>query len=167
MTTVARKVTKVALSQHQKFRKAQLVTQELSSLSSEVGMMEFRECLSVLEQLRDIWKAGGNAVIQNIDVISGDHDIDILSEQNGDVGLRSSVVEQNCLTKEICTSEVPAVFDNASTDQSNAILDENTRSRLGTALFLKYHCMFILYRKNIQHEDVCHALSRHQYSKAL
>ena len=166
MTTVARKVTKVALSQHQKFCKAQLVTQELSSLSSEVGMMEVRERLSVLEQLRDIWNAGGNAVIQNIDIISGDHGIDILSEQYGDVGLRSSVVEQNCLTKEICTSEVPAVFDNASTDQSNAILDENT-SRLGTALSLKYHCMCILYRKNIQHEDVCHALSRHQYSKAL
>ena len=63
--------------------------QELSSLSSKVGMMEFREHLSVLEQLQDIWKEGGNAVVQNIEVISGDPGTDIPSEQDGDIGLSS------------------------------------------------------------------------------
>ena len=156
MTAVARKVTKVALS-HQKFCKAQLVTQELSSLSSEVGMMEFRERLSVLEQLRDSWKAGGNAVVHSIEVISGDHGTDIPSEQDGDIDLRSSVAEQNCLTEEMCTSELPAVFDNTSTNQSNSNLDENSGSELGTVvLFLEappHVCIETTYSMRMCHDN--------------
>lgn len=63
ITNIPRKV-RTCLSQHQKFRKAQIVSQELASLASEVGMVEFEEKLSILRELRDIWAAGGKATIQ-------------------------------------------------------------------------------------------------------
>ena len=39
------------------------MSQELSSLASEVGMVEFTERLSLLKNLRDIWAAGDKACI--------------------------------------------------------------------------------------------------------
>lgn len=52
ITGEARERTKAVLSQHQKFHKAQIVAQELSSLASEVGMPEFEERLTVLNVYR-------------------------------------------------------------------------------------------------------------------
>lgn len=63
ITGVAGERTKAVLSQHQKFHKAQIVAQELSSLASEVGMPEFEERLTVLKSLRDLWAHGEKAVI--------------------------------------------------------------------------------------------------------
>ena len=54
------------LSQHQKFRTAHIVMQELSALTSEVGMAEFELRVSLLKQLRDIWAAGGTAVLEAV-----------------------------------------------------------------------------------------------------
>ena len=63
---INRERTKTILSQHQKFRKALSVAQELSSLASEVGMAEFEERLSLLKQLRDTWANGRKARIQAV-----------------------------------------------------------------------------------------------------
>ena len=46
------------LNQHQKFHKAQQVTQQLATLCSEVSMDKFKECLSLLNMLRDEWAKG-------------------------------------------------------------------------------------------------------------
>lgn len=51
------------LSQHQKFHKAQVVTQDLASLASEVGMGEFRERYALLKKLRGTWAEGKVAVV--------------------------------------------------------------------------------------------------------
>ena len=59
---------KASLSQHQKFRQAQSVAMELPPLAAEVGMLEFEERLSVLKQLRNIWSAGGKAIIHQMDL---------------------------------------------------------------------------------------------------
>ena len=40
--------------------------QELSALTSEVGMAEFELRVSLLKQLRDIWAAGGTAVLEAV-----------------------------------------------------------------------------------------------------
>ena len=63
---INRERTKTILSQHQKFRKALSVAQELSSLASEVGMAEFEERLSLLKQLRETWANGRKARIQAV-----------------------------------------------------------------------------------------------------
>ena len=55
---------KSVLSQHEKFNKACMVVQDLAALASEVGMAEFKERLSFLKQVREIWRAGGNATLQ-------------------------------------------------------------------------------------------------------
>lgn len=54
------------LSQHQKFHAAHIVAQELSTLTSEVGMAGFELHLSLLKQLRDIWATGGTAVLEAV-----------------------------------------------------------------------------------------------------
>ena len=46
------------LSQHQKFHKAQEVTVQLATLTSEVGMEEYRDRLMLLKQLKDKWANG-------------------------------------------------------------------------------------------------------------
>ena len=57
------------LSQHQKFNQCQIVTQELASLASEVGMPDFQSRLAILKNLRDIWAKGEIAVVS----VSQDH----------------------------------------------------------------------------------------------
>ena len=47
------------LSQHEKFRKANHVTQKLASLASEVSMKEFNVRLACLEEITKIWERGG------------------------------------------------------------------------------------------------------------
>ena len=59
---------RAVLSQQQKFRKALSVTQELSSLASEVGMAEFKERLTLLKQLRDEWANGQKAMVESVTV---------------------------------------------------------------------------------------------------
>lgn len=54
------------LSQHQKFHAACIVAQELSTLTSEVGMAEFELHLSLLKQLHEIWATGGTAVLEAV-----------------------------------------------------------------------------------------------------
>lgn len=39
------------------------MSQELSSLASEVGMVEFAERFGILKKLRNIWAAGGKAEV--------------------------------------------------------------------------------------------------------
>ena len=51
------------LSQHQKFSRCQVITQELASLASEVGTPEFHSRLAILKNLRDIWANGEVAVV--------------------------------------------------------------------------------------------------------
>ena len=51
------------LSQHQKFHKSQIITQQLASLASEVGMTQFEERLSVLTTLKNTWAEGKEAFI--------------------------------------------------------------------------------------------------------
>lgn len=61
---VAKECVKAVLSQHQKFNKAQVVVQDLAALAFELGMAEFKERLSFLNQVRDVWRAGGNDRLQ-------------------------------------------------------------------------------------------------------
>ena len=49
---------KAILTQHQKFHKAQVVTQQLATLCSEVGMDEFQERLTLISVLKDEWAKG-------------------------------------------------------------------------------------------------------------
>ena len=58
--------TRRILTQHQKFHKAKCLIDQLPALASEVGMEEFLEHMDVLEQLRDIWTRGGNAVVVEV-----------------------------------------------------------------------------------------------------
>ena len=51
------------LSQHDKFRRAKAIIEQLPSLASEVEMDEFKEWIDVLEQLHSIWERGGRAVV--------------------------------------------------------------------------------------------------------
>ena len=54
---------KAVLSQHQKFHKCQIVTQQLASLASEVGMAEFDQRFHLLKTLKDAWANGKMAVV--------------------------------------------------------------------------------------------------------
>ena len=65
-TTVQSEPTRRILTQHQKFHKAKCLIDQLPALASEVGMEEFLEHMDVLEQLRDIWTRGGNAVVVEV-----------------------------------------------------------------------------------------------------
>ena len=65
-TTVQSEPTRRILTQHQKFHKAKYLLDQPPALASEVGMEEFLERMNVLEQLRDIWKRGGNAVVVEV-----------------------------------------------------------------------------------------------------
>ena len=47
------------LSQNEKFRKANCVTQKLASLISEVSMEEFNVTLAKLEEIMNIWARDG------------------------------------------------------------------------------------------------------------
>ena len=51
------------LTQHQKFHKAQQVTQQLTTLASEVGMDEFEARLAQMRLLRDEWARGGRVTL--------------------------------------------------------------------------------------------------------
>ena len=53
------------MTQHQKFHKAQQVTQQLAALSSEVGMEEFEERLAQMKVLRDEWARGGKVTLSS------------------------------------------------------------------------------------------------------
>ena len=53
----------MVLSQHQKFHKCQIVTQQLASLASEVGMAEFQQRFTVLKTLKDAWAEGREASV--------------------------------------------------------------------------------------------------------
>ena len=64
-TTVQSEPTRT-LNQHQKFHKAKYLIDQLPALASEVEMEEFLERMDVLEQLRDIWTRGGNAVVVEV-----------------------------------------------------------------------------------------------------
>ena len=64
MSTVAKECVKSTLSQHEKFSKAHSVVQDLATLASEVGMAEFKEKLTFLKQVRELWRAGGSATLQ-------------------------------------------------------------------------------------------------------
>ena len=67
VSIVAKECVKSVLSQHQKFNKAHMVVQDLATLASEVGMAEFEERLSILNQVREVWRAGRNATLQVLD----------------------------------------------------------------------------------------------------
>ena len=60
--------TDVTLSQHQKFRKSQIISQELASLASEVGMNQFKQRFMLLKTLRDTWANGQEATLEPIQV---------------------------------------------------------------------------------------------------
>ena len=64
VSTIAKECVKSVLSQHEKFNKAHMVVRDLATLASEVGMAEFKERLSFLKQVREVWRAGGNATLQ-------------------------------------------------------------------------------------------------------
>lgn len=51
------------LSQHEKFRKAKSIIDQLPSLASEVGMDEFLERVNTLDKLREIWARGGRVIV--------------------------------------------------------------------------------------------------------
>ena len=63
ITTFGKGHVRAVLSQHQKFHKAQQVTQQLAALASEVGMDESEECLAQMRLLRDEWAKGGRATL--------------------------------------------------------------------------------------------------------
>ena len=67
ITSIAKEQVQATLSQHQKFRKALIVAQEVCSLASEVGMSEFTKRLNLLSQLRDAWAEGKNVTISPAD----------------------------------------------------------------------------------------------------
>lgn len=81
ISTVTVESTKTALSQHQKFRKAQSLAAELSSLISEVGMAEFEQRMSALRQLRDTWSNGLKATVQAVHIRDED-DINSVEENS-------------------------------------------------------------------------------------
>ena len=54
------------MTQHQKFHKAQQVTQQLAALSSDAGMEEFEEHLSQMKVLWDEWARGGKVTLSFI-----------------------------------------------------------------------------------------------------
>jgi len=58
--------TRRILDQHQKFRKAKYVMDQLPALVSEVGMEEFIKRIEVLEQLKDVWTRGGSAIVVEV-----------------------------------------------------------------------------------------------------
>ena len=52
------------LSQHQKFHRASLVTNQLAALCSEGGMVEYEERLALLELLKEKWSNGHKVTLQ-------------------------------------------------------------------------------------------------------
>ena len=69
------------------------MAQELSSLVFEVRKAEFKECLSTLKQLWNIWQTEGKAIVQCIQEISNDKDIDFFSVEILDDSPSSSSVQ--------------------------------------------------------------------------
>lgn len=131
------------------------MAQELSSLASEVGMEEFKEHFSILEQLRDVWQAGGKALVQNIEEISDDHNIDVPCEEVSDDIENSSSVqsekEKSLLEERSAdfTSDLPVVTSNQEV-QSNLDSSEDAGNKLGDlvvicAIFSLTQCSYSLH----------------------
>jgi len=60
---------RAVLSQHEKFRKANSVTQKLATLASEVSMKEFNSRLACLEEIKRIWEQGGHLLVECCDEV--------------------------------------------------------------------------------------------------
>ena len=58
------------LSQHQKFRKASILTTELASVASEASNMHFERCIDTLRQLLAFWKNGDEVALTKVDLTS-------------------------------------------------------------------------------------------------
>ena len=63
---------RAVLTQHQKFHKAQQITQ-LASLASEVGMDEFEGWLAQMRLMRDEWARGGKVTLTTSTVHTRKH----------------------------------------------------------------------------------------------
>ena len=68
LTTIGTEHARTVLTQHQKFHKAEQVTQQLAALASEVGMDEFQQRLAQMRLLRDTWAKGGTITLKTSDV---------------------------------------------------------------------------------------------------
>ena len=58
---------RAVLSQHEKFRKANRITQRLATLSSEVSMKDFNSRLACLEEIAKIWERGDHVSVECCD----------------------------------------------------------------------------------------------------
>ena len=58
------------LSQHQKFRKASILTTELASVASEASNVHFERCIDTLQQLLAFWKNGDEVALTKVDLTS-------------------------------------------------------------------------------------------------
>ena len=54
------------LSQHQKFRKASIVTAELASITSGASNVHFERCIKVLKELVSCWKDGEEVALVEV-----------------------------------------------------------------------------------------------------
>ncbi|CAC5406847.1 unnamed protein product [Mytilus coruscus] len=63
------------LSEHQKYRKASVITNQLASLCAEVSMVEYKKRIEQLNQLLTSWRSLGNSIISDTsvseDILSG------------------------------------------------------------------------------------------------
>ena len=58
------------LSQHQKFRKASILTTELALVASEASNVHFERCIDTLQQLLAFWKNGDVVALTKVDLTS-------------------------------------------------------------------------------------------------
>ncbi|OPL32664.1 hypothetical protein AM593_07268, partial [Mytilus galloprovincialis] len=56
------------LSEHQKYRKASVITNQLASLCAEVSMVEYKKRIEQLNQLLTSWRSIGNSIISDISI---------------------------------------------------------------------------------------------------
>ena len=58
---------RAVLSQHEKSRKANRITQRLATLASEVSMKDFNSRLACLEEIAKIWEQGDHVSVECCD----------------------------------------------------------------------------------------------------
>ncbi|XP_065891810.1 uncharacterized protein [Dysidea avara] len=69
---------RAVLSQHEKFRKANRITQRLATLASEVSMKDFNSRLACLEEIAKIWERGDHVSVEccdGVESIANDDDL--------------------------------------------------------------------------------------------
>jgi zinc finger SWIM domain-containing protein 3 len=112
------------LSQHEKFRKASLLTTELASVMSHASHIHFKRRMNLLQELIDYWKNGEEVSLTSVEDFS---DEDYFNDSDEDMHLSDKVAQSSHITTCTCTLPLNTVTS-AITNSVPVVTDVITNS---------------------------------------